>query len=183
MLVHALVTTIGASPEPSILLVLDSFDEILADLLGRRSGVAVLAKNNAAEFLFIPFIHSILLLFLFFILLDISGIGVEILLGSLALQVQIVTEFALAALFAVALLVENTDDRLRVDAKRNLLHLYGLEEVCGLPFGVFCGLLLCFTTTLLCFLAPVVGVLVGLVLSLHLSDLALGLGTFFLHGC
>ena len=183
MLVHALVTTIGASPEPSIFLVLDSFDEKLADLLGRCSGVPVLVKNNAAKLLFIPIIHGILLLFLFLILLNISGIGVEILLGSLALHIRVVTKFTLTALFAVALLVEHTKDSLRVDAKRNLLHLHGLEQLCGFSLGVFGGLLICFTASFLGFLAPVVWVLVGLVLGLHLGDLALGLGTFFLRGC
>ena len=182
MLVHTLVTSIGTSPEPSILLVLHSIDEIFANLLGGRSGVSVLAENHLAKFLFIPIIHGILLLRLLLFLFIIAGIGVEILLGSLALSVQVVAELALATLFAVALLVENTDDGLGVDTERNLLHLDGLEELHGLLLGVLSGLLVGFTASLFGFFSFRIGCLAVGVLSLHLGDLPLGLGTFFLYG-
>ena len=180
MLVHALVTSIGTSPEPSILLVLHSIDEIFANLLGGRSGVSVLAENHLAKFLFIPIIHGILLLRLLLRLLIIPGIGVKILLGSLALGVQVVAELALATLFAVSLFVENTDDGLRVDTERNLLDLDGLEEFHGLLLGIFCGLLVGFTASLLGFFSLRIGCFAVGVLGLHLGDLPLGLGTFFL---
>lgn len=181
MLVHALVTTIGTSPEPSVLLVLHSVDEVLANLFGRRTRVAVLAENHLAEFFFIPIIHSILLLPCFFLLLLVPGIGVQVLLGRLALGVQVMTELALAALFTVALLVENTDNCLGIDTKRNLLDLDGLEQLCGFLLGLLRSLLFRRNTSLLGFLSPCIRSFVGLILDLHLGDLSLGLSTFFLY--
>lgn len=105
MLIHALVATIGAHPEPAVLLVLDGLDEKLAHLLGGRARIAMLAENNIAQFRLIPVVHSILLLGLFFFI--VARVSVQIFLGGLALDVQVVTELALLALLAVALFVEN----------------------------------------------------------------------------
>lgn len=127
MLVHALITSIRTDPEPAILLVLDSLDEVLANLIGSGSRIALLAKHNLAQLLLIPVLHRICFLLLFLDLLRISGIGVEILLGRLALHTQVVAEFALPALLAVSLLVEETDHRLRIDTERYFLDLHGLE--------------------------------------------------------
>lgn len=181
MSVHALVTTIGTSPEPSVLLVLDGIDEVFADLLGRASRVSVLAGNDLAQLLFVPVVHGILLLHLILILLHIPRIGVQILLGSLTFGVQVMAELALTALFTVALLVENTDNGLGVDTKRNLLHLDRLEQLCRLLLGVGCGLLLGFNASLFSCLSLIIRSNVGLILGFHLFDLSLGLSTFFLH--
>lgn len=65
MLIHALISPVGASPEPTILLVFHRLDEVLADLVGGRPGVAMLADNDATQLLLVPGIHGIgLLLFL-----------------------------------------------------------------------------------------------------------------------
>lgn len=99
----------------------------------------MLAENNAAQLLLVPCIHGIdLLLFL----LGFARVGVQILLGSLALDVHVVAELALAAFFAAALLVEDTQHSLRVHAKGHLLHLDGLEQLGSLLLGLLRGLLL-----------------------------------------
>lgn len=157
MLVHALISPIGASPEPTILLVLDSFDKVLADLFGGRAWVAMLAEDNAAKLLLVPLVHGIGLLLL---LLGLPGVGVQILLGGLALDVQVMTELALAALFATALLVELTQHGLRVHAERHLLSLDGLEQLSGLTLGLLGSFLVGLTLGLLGGFALVIGCLV-----------------------
>ena len=166
MLVHALVTSIGTSPEPTVLLVLNRLNEVLADLVRSRSRVAVLAENDLAKLLLIPVIDSILLLSLFLRRLHVSRVGVQISLGRLALHASIVTELALAALFAVALLVENAKNSLRINTKRHLLNLNRLEQLQSLLLSLLRSLLLSLTTSLLGFLLLRVSSLVGLRLSL-----------------
>lgn len=46
MLIKTFVSTIWTLPEPSIFLVLDSLDEVLADFVGRSLGIAMLAQHN-----------------------------------------------------------------------------------------------------------------------------------------
>lgn len=182
MLVHALVASIGAGPEPTILLVLDRFDEIFADLVCRGPGVSVLAHNDLAQFLLVPILHVVLLLGFFLRRLDISRIGVQVSLGGLALEAQVVTEFTLAALLTVALLVENANNRLRIDTERNLLDLYRLEQIGSLLSGLLGSLLLGLTAKLLGLLLLFIGVLVGGRLRIELGDLSFGGTTFFLRG-
>lgn len=180
MLVHALITSIRASPEPAILLVLDRLDKVLADLIGGGTRITVLAEHDAAQLLLIPIIHSIGLLLLFLGFFGITRVGVQILLGRLPLNVQVMAELALATLVATALLVEDTQNSLRVHAERNLLYLYGLEQVCRLSLRILGGLLLGLTLRLLGFFPLGVGRFVGCGLCLQLLDLLLGSTTFFL---
>lgn len=180
MFVHALVASIRTNPEPTVLLVLDGLNKVLANFLGSRPRVAVLAENNFAKFLFVPFVHCVALLRLLLLFLRISRIGVEILLGRFPLNVQIMTELALLSLFTVALLVEDTQDGLRVDTKRNLLNLHGLEQLQGFLLCSLSGLLLGFTAGLLSLLLLGFGGLVVCCLSLELCNLLLRGTTFFL---
>lgn len=179
MLVHALVTTVGTSPEPTILLVLDRLDEVLANLVGGGTGVSVLAHDNAAQLLLVPCVHGIGLLCLFGVLC-IARIGVQILLGSLALDVQVVTEFTLATLLTATLLVELTQYGLRVDTKGHLLNLHWLEKVGSFPLRGICGILLCLKSGLLGVFALLIGVTAMSSLCLQLLNLFLGGTTFFL---
>lgn len=151
MLVHALVSSIGAAPEPAILLVLHSLDEVLAHLVGGRPRVAVFTHDNLAQCLLVPFIHGVSLLGLLLGLLSITRVGVKILLGRLALNVQVMAELALAAFVAVALFVVDTEDRLRIDTEGNLLYLHRLEKIGRLLLRLFRGLLLSLTSSLLGF--------------------------------
>lgn len=90
-------------------------------------------------------------------------------------------ELALAALLAVALLVERAHQGLGVHAKRHFLRLDGLEEICGLALGLFGGFLIPFTLFLRGLLLLVFGTFVGLLLRLHLGYLFLRLRAFFLY--
>lgn len=180
MLVHALITSIRASPEPAILLVLDRLDKVLADLVCSGTGVAVLAEYNAAQLLLVPVLHSIGLLLLFLRLLGITRVRVQILLGRLALDVQVMAELALATLVATALLVKNTQHSLRVHAEGHLLHLHGLEQISRLSLRILGGLLLGLALLLLGFFPLGVGRFAGRGLCLQLLDLLLGGTTFFL---
>lgn len=127
MLVHALVTSIRASPEPSILLVLYSLDKVFANLVGGCTRIAVFAEDNAAQLLLVPILHLVGLFRAVCFLLRITGVGVQVLLGGLALNVGVVTKLALAALFATAFLEKETQYSLWVDTKGYLLSLDGLE--------------------------------------------------------
>lgn len=130
MSVHAFVTAVRALPEPTVLLILNGIDEVLADLLGGGPRVTMLAENNLAQLLLVPVIHSIILLrLLLLLLLDLSRVGVQILLGSLALQAQVVAELASLTLLTMTLLEEHADNGLRIDTKRYFLRLHRLEQL------------------------------------------------------
>lgn len=179
MLIHALITAIRTSPEPTILLVLDRLDKVLADLVGGCAWVSVLAHHDTAQLLLVPVVHGIGLPgFLF----RLTGVSVEILLRGLALNVHIVTELALAALLTTTLLVEHTQHGLGVNTERHLLDLDGLEELCCLLLGQLSGLLLGLTLGLLGCLLLFVGILVGCGLRIQLGNLFLGGSSFFLRG-
>lgn len=180
MLVHALVAAIRTGPEPAVLLVLDGLDEVLADLLGRRARVSMLAHNDIAQLLLVPVVYRVSLLSLLLGRLDVSRVGVKIDLGRLALHVGVMAEFALAALLTVALLEEDTKHGLGVHAEGHLLDMHGLEQLRRILLGLLSGLLLSGQPSSLSFLSLLVRSLVGLCLSLQLSDLFLGLGSFFL---
>lgn len=177
MLVHALITSVRASPEPAILLVLHRLDKVLADLVGGRTRVTVLAQHDTAQLLLVPLVHSIRLLLL---LLVLTRIGVEILLGRFALDVHVVTELALPTLVAAALLVEDTQNGLGVDTERHLLHLDRLEQLGSFTLGQLGGSLLGLALLPLCFLLLLIGGLVGCGHRIHLLDLLFGSSTFFL---
>lgn len=181
MLIHALITSIGAGPEPAILLVLDGLNKVLANLLGCRTGISVLAENNLAQLLLVPVVDGIRLLRLLLRSLNIPGIGVEVLLGGFPLDVRIVTELALPALLAMALLIVDAENRLGIHAKGNLLDLHGLEQLCRFLGGLFCSLLLARLTGLLSLLSLGVWRLAGGCLALELGDLLLCLRSFFLY--
>jgi hypothetical protein len=178
--VHAFIASIGTSPEPTVLLVLDGLDEVLADLLGSCLQVPMLAKDDVAQLLLVPAVHGILLLILLLGFLGIAGVGVEILLGGLALETHVMAELALPALLAVALLVVDTDDGLGIHAKGDLLHLHGLEQLGRLLGGILCRLLFCGATGLLGLLPFGFCGLAGRRLGLKLGDLFLCLSAFFL---
>lgn len=179
MLIHALITPIRTNPKPTILLVLDCLDEVLAHLIGRRPWVTMLAEHNAAQFLLVPVIHRIGLLLVLGIF-DVARVGVKILLGRLTLNVQIVTEFALLALLTASLLVEHTQYGLRVHAEGDLLYLDGLKQLGSLLLCQLSGLLLGLALLFLGFFPLGFGVLVGFGHRLQLLDLFLGSTTFFL---
>lgn len=79
-------------PEPSVLLVLDRIDKVLAHLVGRGLRVALLARNNLAQLLFVPVLHRVLLL-----ALDAPHVLVQVLLLLLPLDAEVVRELALLA--------------------------------------------------------------------------------------
>ncbi len=146
MSVHALVTSIGTNPEPTVLLVLNCLNEVFADLVSRRPRVTVLAHDDLAKLLLIPLVHGIALLLL---LLRLSRIGVKILLSRLALYIRVVTELALATLLTVALLVEHAKHGLRIHTEGDLLHLDGLEQLEGILLRLLRGPLLSLASLLL----------------------------------
>ena len=132
MFIEALVSTIWTRPEPTVLLVFDSLDKVLAHLVCCGFGVSMLAQDDLSQLGLIPVVHVVLLLALVILcLLLISAIRVQTLLLSLAFNSQVVTKFALLALFAVALLEELTQHCLGIGSKWDLLNLYWLEELSG----------------------------------------------------
>lgn len=158
MLVHALVSTVRAHPEPSVLLVLNGLDEVFAHLVGGCLGVAVFAQHDLSQLSLVPLVHVVLLLGLLFrLLLLVSAVGVQTPLFGLALDGQVVREFAPLALFAVALLEELAEDRLGVDTEWHLLDLYGLEEVGHLLGSLLSGGLVLLPLRLLGSLALLLG--------------------------
>jgi len=177
MLIHALISSVRTSPEPSILLILDRLDEVFAYFIRRRLRIPMLTQHHLAQLLLIPIVHAILLLVL---LLLLSTICVQTLLLCLALDRQIVTKLALPTLVAVAFFVELAEDCLWIDTEGHLLDLYGLEEVGDFAACVLGGLLFLFTLELFGFLLLLVGSLCGRDLSLDLFDLFLSSTTFFL---
>ena len=50
MPIHAFVATVRTRPEPAVLAVLDSCDEVFADFLGGGFGVPVFAEDDLAKF-------------------------------------------------------------------------------------------------------------------------------------
>lgn len=80
-------------------------------------------------------------------------------------------ELAFPALLAVALLVKHAHHGLRVDAKRHLLNLHGLEQFEGFFLGLLAGCLFGGATGLFGFFLFLIGVLVVLGLRLELGDL------------
>jgi len=154
VLVHALVAAVGTGPEPTILAVLDSLDEELAHLVGRRLWVSVLGLDDIAQLLLVPVCHVVLLsLLILLLLLQLSRVGVQTLLLSLDALRQVVTELALSALVTSTLFEELTEHRLGVDTEGNLLDLNGLEEFGGLSLCGFGGELFLFAGNLLGFLS------------------------------
>jgi hypothetical protein len=140
VLIHAFVPPVRTHPEPSVFLVLDGLDEVFAHLVGGCLGVAVLAHNDFSQLRLVPVIHVVLLLGLFLLfLLLVSVVCVQTPLLRLALDGQIVREFALPALVAVAFLEEHAQDSLGIHAERHLLDLHRLEEVGHLPAGLLGG--------------------------------------------
>ena len=180
MLVHALVTTIGTNPEPTILLVLHSLNKELANFFGSRPGVSMFAQYDAAQLLLVPLIHSISLLSVLLAFPGITRVGVQILLGRLALNVQVMTELALATLLTATLLVELAQNSLRVDTEWNLLYLDGLEQLCRFFLSCLGSLLFGLTLGLLSGSFLLFGVLVGCGLRVQLVNLSLGGSSFFL---
>jgi hypothetical protein len=151
VLVHALVGAVGANPEPSILAVFDGFDEELADLVRRGLLVALLGENDGPQLFLVPVCRGFHLLLL---LLFSPGIGVQTPLFDLALVLEVVGELALLALFTVALLEEDTDDSLGVDAEWDLLDLGRLvHQSLDIALGILGGLLLLLPLELLGLLA------------------------------
>lgn len=182
MLVHALITTIRTNPEPTILLVLHSLNKEFADLVGSRPWVSMFAQHDTAQLLLVPLIHSISLLSVLLAFPGITRVGVQILLGRLALNVQVMTELALATLLTTTLFVELAQNSLRVDTKWNFLHLDRLEQLCSLLLSCLGSLLFELTLGLLSGSFLLFGVLVGCGLRVQLGNLSLGGSSFFLFG-
>ncbi len=176
MLVHALVATVGANPEPTVFAVFDGRDKELADLVCGTLLVALLGQDNGPQLFLVPVCRRLLLLGFLFVF---SLVCVKVLLLRLALHRQVVSKLALFALFAVALPPEDTDDGLGVDTKGYLLDLRRTgEEESSLPLGVFGGLLVALALELLGFLLLLLDRAAALEIARHLSNLPLRLGTF-----
>lgn len=142
--VHALVATIRTGPEPSVFLILDGLDEVLAHLLCRRTWISVLAEYHTSQLFLVPLIHSIRFLVLFYI----SRICIKIFLGRLPLHSRVMAELALFTLFTEALFEKGTKHGLRIDTKGHLLRLQRLKQLGGLTASLFSSgfvfFLLCF---------------------------------------
>ena len=126
---------------------------------------------------FVPLRHVIFLLDLVF---SFPRILIEILLLAFPFHGQIMAEFALLSLLAVALLVKRTDYRLWIHTKRYLLYLDGLEQLRGFSLRLLRGRFVFFPLRffgLFSFLIRGFGL--GS-LALDLLDLFLGLSSFFL---
>lgn len=144
MLIHALISSVGADPEPSVLAIFNSLDEVLAYLVGSSALITLLGQHDGPQLLLVPVGRGLkLLLFVLFF----AGILVDILLLRLAVHVKIMRELALVALLAVALSMENANDCLGVHAKRHLLDL--CRPVEQLVLFLFLLLLLLFSFSLL----------------------------------
>lgn len=48
MAIHAAIATIWTHPKPTVLAVLDSLDEVFANLVGGSPGIAVFRENDVA---------------------------------------------------------------------------------------------------------------------------------------
>lgn len=178
MAVHALVTSIRTGPEPTVLALLDSLDEELANLVGGGLGVAVLAHDDVSQLGLVPISHVVLLLLITLVVV-VAGVGVQALLLALHADGRVVGELAFFALVAGALFEELTQDRLGVDAKGHLLDLDRLEEFGSLALGGLGGLLLLLAEGLFGVLFLLLRRLGGVVRGLHGFDLALGGTTLF----
>ena len=179
-------------PEPAVLSILDRLDEELADLVRRRLRIAVLAQHNRIQLLLIPICHVVLYpyillaLFLLPILpwLPCLALPIQTLLLRLPFYCQIVTKLALLPLLTIASLEELTQHRLRVDAKRDLLHLHGLEQLGGLFCRLLCCELVLGDLVFQSLFPLVVGGTAGGLLLFYGVDLFLCCTTFFvLHAC
>ena len=138
MLVHALIASVWTHPEPSVFLVFYCLDKVLAYLIGSCLWISMLAQDHLLQLLLVPIIHGILLLF-FFLGFFVSSVRVQTSLLCLALDIEIMAEFALLALFTVALLKKLTQDGFGVDSKGDFLHLYRLEKFCCFLASLFRG--------------------------------------------
>lgn len=182
MSIHALISTIRTRPEPTIFLILNRLNEIFAHFISRRLRITMFTQHHISQFRLIPLINRIL----FFAIssgLRISRVRVQIPLRRFSLDTQVVAEFTLFALVAVSLFIELADHSLWVDAKRYLLYLNGLEEFCGVAFGLFFGSLFGGSARLLGFFLFLVGVFVGFGLCFELGYLSAGASSFFLLSC
>lgn len=178
MLVHAFITSVRASPEPTVLAILDGLNKVLANLVRGGLGVAMLAHDHIPQLLLVPISHIILLLRLFLLLLvDFSGISVQRLLG--AIDIQIVTEFTLLAFLTSTLFEELTQHRLGVHTERHFLDLDRLEQLGGFALCGFGGELFLFTGFLLGLLALGLGRLCCVFCLLDLLDVFLCGSTLF----
>ena len=144
MLVEALVSTVRACPEPSVFLVLDGLNEVLAHFVRSGLRITVLAQDDLSQLVLIPLVHVVLLPALFFfLLLLVSVVGVQTPLLGLAFNRQVMAELALLALVAVALFEKLAKNSLGVGSEWDLLDLNGLEELGGFfARCLCCGLFL-----------------------------------------
>jgi len=114
------VLAIGALPEPSILFLLHSVDEILANNFGRTVLIicTVLLRDCLFEHVLIPVLHT-------FLFLTISLVGVDVHLRTLPFHIEVMAEFALESLGALPSTIVFADDTLGVYARGHLGLLYG----------------------------------------------------------
>ena len=133
MPIHALLTTVWALPKPTVLSVLDSLEEELANLVGSGLGVTVLAQDDFIELLLVPLVHGIVLL----LVVLVSDVSVEVLLLRFATGVERVAKLALGSLVTSTCLPEGTGDTLGIDTKRHLGLYDGEQWVIGNHLGGF----------------------------------------------
>jgi hypothetical protein len=149
MFVKTFVSTIWTYPEPTILLVLDGLDKVLAHFVRCRLRISVFALDHIPQLLFVPLSHVVLLLCLFLVLL-VSVVRVQTPLLSLALHIGVVRELAFLALFAIALLEKLTENGFGVNAEWHLLNLDGFEELGDFFAGLLSGRLFFLLLELFC---------------------------------
>lgn len=147
MLVHAPIAAVGTRPQPAVFPVLDRLDEVFADFVRGGFRVAVFAQHDLPQLRLVPRRHVVFpsaaafFPFPFFtiivFLLFVPRILIQIPLGTLPPHLQIMAEFALLPLLAVALLEELAHHRLGVHPEWHLLDLDRLEQFGRFAFRRF----------------------------------------------
>jgi len=130
MAILALITAIGTFPKPSVGLLLNGLQEVLANNF--RRGLDTFAMSPLYDLLklaLIPILHSVLISTFYAVVLLISSILIKINLGGLSLHSQVMRELALVALGTGPVLEKVADYSLWVHARWHFLLLhYGLEK-------------------------------------------------------
>lgn len=180
MLVHTLIPPVRTLPEPAVFAILDRLDEVFTDFIRGRLGVSVFARHHLSQFGLVPIGHVVFLpLVLLGLLLPFPRVLIEILLLPFPLHGQVVAEFALFPLLAVALLEKLAEDGFWVDAEGHFLHLDRFEQLGGFPLRLLRGFLFFLALGLLGVLAFLLGGFGGRGLGGELGDLFFGAAAFF----
>lgn len=177
MAVHALVTAIGTGPKPAIFTIFDGGNKVLADLVGGGSRIAMFVEDDVAEFLFVPVLHIV---FLLFFPLLFPSVLIQVPLGHLLADIEVMAEFTFPSFVAMTLLEKLAENCLWIYTKGDLLYLDWLKQLGSLSLGLFGGGFLFGSLLLLGFFSFFLGRLVGFCLSRQLGYLSLRRATLFI---